>query len=115
MVKVLIKKVGEAARIEDIGSERKDDITLRAAQKAVGGYVEVVNRVDGAIIMVDEEGIPKNKPLNVQLVVCSKTKCVLGVNLCGTILVLGCKSTGTWTGLTKAQQKQWLKTMEESR
>ena len=41
----------------------KDDPSLKQAQKFVGGYVEMV-RVGSGILLVDEEGMLKNKEVN---------------------------------------------------
>jgi hypothetical protein len=38
--------------------------TLSEAQKAVGGYVEVVELRDGRQMLVNEEGLPKGLPPN---------------------------------------------------
>ena len=42
---------------------KNDDPTLSDAQKFVGGYVEVVKVRDG-ILIIDEEGKLKDKPVN---------------------------------------------------
>ncbi len=42
---------------------KKDDPSLADAQKFVGGWVEVVQVNDG-ILIIDEEGKMKNKPVN---------------------------------------------------
>ena len=42
---------------------KKDDPSLSDAQKFVGGWVEVVQVNDG-ILIIDEEGKMKNKPVN---------------------------------------------------
>ena len=42
---------------------KNDDPSLSEAQKFVGGWVEVVQVNDG-ILIVDEEGKMKNKPVN---------------------------------------------------
>ena len=42
---------------------KKDDPSLSDAQKFVGGWVEVVQVNDG-ILIIDEEGKLKNKPVN---------------------------------------------------
>ena len=41
----------------------KDDPSLKEAQAFVGGYVEMV-RVGSGILLVDEEGMLKNKEVN---------------------------------------------------
>jgi Domain of unknown function (DUF3846) len=38
--------------------------TLGVAQAVVGGYVELLELPDGTQILVDEDGITKDKPLN---------------------------------------------------
>jgi len=49
----------ELKKIKDI----KDDPSLEEAQAFVGGYVEMV-RVGSGILLVDEEGMLKNKEVN---------------------------------------------------
>ena len=49
----------ELKKIKDI----KDDPSLKEAQAFVGGYVEMV-RVGSGILLVDEEGMLKNKEVN---------------------------------------------------
>ena len=38
--------------------------TLEEAQRAVGGYVELVELADGSQLLIDEEGLLKQKPVN---------------------------------------------------
>jgi hypothetical protein len=41
------------------------DTSLKSLQGAVGGYIEIVNAQNGKLIVVDEEGKLKGKPVNV--------------------------------------------------
>ena len=49
---------GAIVRLDEI----KND--LRALQYAVDGYIETVGLKDGAVMIVDEEGLLKDKPYN---------------------------------------------------
>jgi len=40
------------------------DMSLKSLQQAVGGYIEIVNIVNGKLIICDEEGLIKGKPIN---------------------------------------------------
>lgn len=44
--------------------ERDSEPSLDEAQSAVGGYVELVELPDGDQLLVDEEGLLKNKRVN---------------------------------------------------
>lgn len=44
----------------DIGT----DDQLRVLQEAVGGYIEIVYAPDGKLLIIDEEGKLKGKPVN---------------------------------------------------
>jgi len=51
-------------RAEDGRIERKDiEGTLKELQELVGGYIETINWND-KVIIIDEEGLCKNKPVN---------------------------------------------------
>jgi hypothetical protein len=63
--------------------------TLKEAQQAVGGLVEVVNLSSGEQLIVDEEGVLKNKPLN------EEASKLAGQPICGHALHL--KGTALWT------------------
>ena len=43
--------------------DKKDDPTLKQAQKFVEGWVELI-RVNGGVLLINEEGKLKNLPLN---------------------------------------------------
>lgn len=57
-MKILVKPVGEMPYITDV----KDD--LDTYQFIVGGYIECVY-LDGCVLVCDEEGKLKHKPINV--------------------------------------------------
>ena len=61
----------ELKKIKDI----KDDPSLKEAQAFVGGYVEMV-RVGSGILLVDEEGMLKNKKLMPMLLKCMRLSMV---------------------------------------
>lgn len=46
------------------GTGKKGKFTLKEMQALVGGYIEVVRLGGGAMMVVDEEGWIKDKPLN---------------------------------------------------
>ena len=45
-------------------TEMLPNADLDTLQKAVGGYIEVVTLADGRLLIVDEEGKCKGKPVN---------------------------------------------------
>lgn len=51
-------------RPQEVMPANNTDFKLREVQKLVGGYVEVVYLRDGRIMLVDEEGLLKQLPLN---------------------------------------------------
>lgn len=56
--------------------------TLTDLQKAVGGYIEIVYLPQGRIMVVDEEGLCKNKPKN------NKASGIVGGNICGDVVIM---------------------------
>lgn len=54
--------------------------TLEALQEAVGGYIETVRITTDAVIVCDEEGLLKEKPMNMTR---------MGVRFAGTVLLVG--------------------------
>ena len=46
-------------------SEEIENMSFADMQAAVGGYVAVINLPKGKILVVDEDGLPKQKPINV--------------------------------------------------
>lgn len=40
------------------------DVSLETLQKAVGGYIQIVPTNDGRLLVLDEEGKLKEKPVN---------------------------------------------------
>lgn len=73
-MKAVYKEPGKAARIVEI------EDSLRALQKAVGGYIEAVTLFADVAILCNEEGRLQGLPDN-----CT----VLGVNFVGPILAVG--------------------------
>ena len=57
-MKAIIKEVGKEPKVIDIEN------TLKALQKAVGGYIETLNVGNNVIMLCDEEGKLKEKPYN---------------------------------------------------
>ncbi len=48
----------------DGSEESLSDCTLASLQKAVGGLIEIVGTSDGRLMVLDEEGKMKGKPVN---------------------------------------------------
>ncbi len=48
----------------DGSTEPLTDMSLPSLQGAVGGYIEIVATNDGRLLVLDEEGKCKNKPVN---------------------------------------------------
>ena len=68
---------------------------LVPVQKAVGGYVELVNLPDGRVILCDEEGLLKRLPVN------SRATVVTGVQLVGPVLICSMDEIRRWDGQGK--------------
>lgn len=68
------KDAGESPKLVQIEN------SLEALQQAVGGYVETVTFCSDAVLLCDEEGKIKNRPMNVKL---------FGEEFVGTILIVG--------------------------
>lgn len=60
-ITVLRKDPGRHAYVVEIEN------TLEALQKEVGGYIETLTLPGGAVAIVDEEGVLKDKPLNMTI------------------------------------------------
>jgi len=58
----IIKTDGTLVTLKPEGP--KGTLTLEQMQKAVGGYIETVTLRNGNIMVIDEEGKCKGKPLN---------------------------------------------------
>ena len=58
---VIKKEVGKAPEIIEIENE------LKALQYAVGGYIETLTFSTDAVLVFDEEGRIKDKPVNAKL------------------------------------------------
>lgn len=68
---------GTLIRLDEIAND------LRALQHAVDGYIETVGLRDGAVMIVDEEGLLKGKPYNTLASLIAET------NIHGTALIVG--------------------------
>lgn len=73
-MRVIRKRPGYPA--EEIEIEN----SLKALQHEVGGYIETVTFMSDCVVICDEEGRLKNKPINCSL---------CGVDFVGTIIVAG--------------------------
>ena len=73
-MKVLRKKVGEPWEVAEIEND------LSALQHEVGGYIEAVTLCTDAALIVDEEGLLKEKEYNTNLA---------GIHIVGTALIVG--------------------------
>lgn len=49
---------------EEVHPANGKSFTLREVQTLIGGYIEIVHTKDGKLLVVDEEGKLKNKPIN---------------------------------------------------
>jgi hypothetical protein len=58
----LIKLDGTTSQIK--GEKPNGELTLEQMQKAVGGFIELVYLPDKKIMVVDEEGLLKEKEIN---------------------------------------------------
>ena len=63
--------------------------TLAEAQTAVGGYVEVV-RIDGRELLVNEEGLLRNLPVN------REASALAGQHIVGDVVILEGAARGEW-------------------
>ena len=68
---------GTLIRLDEIAND------LRALQHAVDGYIEIVGLRDGAVMIVDEEGLLKGKPYNTLASLIAET------SIHGTALIVG--------------------------
>jgi hypothetical protein len=82
MIKVL--------RVDGSEQEVAGKISLPEAQKAVGGYVEVV-KASKVAFLVDEDGRRKGKPIN------HKASALAGVMLVGDVILLEGTSKRAWS------------------
>lgn len=73
-MEVIKKEVGNSPELVEIEN------SLEALQQAAGGYIETLTFSTDAVLVFDEEGKIKNRPVNVKL---------FGEELVGTILVVG--------------------------
>ena len=70
--------INQAAKLIDIQNE------LEALQEAIGGYIESITLDYGAVMIVDEEGRLKGKPLN------DLASIIAGTSIVGKALIVGC-------------------------
>lgn len=70
-------RIDQAAELIDIQNE------LEALQAAVGWYIEAITLDYGAVMIVDEEGRLKGKPLN------DLASLIAGVGIVGAALIVG--------------------------
>lgn len=68
---------GTIIRLDEIEND------LRALQHAVDGYIETLGLQDGAVMIVDEEGLLKEKPYN------ALASLVAGTGIHGTAIIVG--------------------------
>ena len=68
---------GTICRLDEIAND------LRALQHAVDGYIETIGLKDGGVMIVDEEGLLKDKPYN------KLASLVAGTDIRGTALIVG--------------------------
>lgn len=60
------------------------DMSLESLQRAVGGYIQIVDALNGKCIVMDEEGKLKGKPLNR---IATKLYCVAEDHIVGDVVV----------------------------
>jgi len=77
---VIIRATGEYEDIE--GKGENNTLTYSQMVEAVGGYIETVPTNDGKVMILDEEGKLKSKPLNIKA-----TKMVEGVIMADDVIV----------------------------
>ena len=65
-----------------------EKISLEEAQTLVGGYVELVHLDDNNILLCDEEGLLKHKPINTLAIILAKRLGWKGSCLVGSVLFL---------------------------
>lgn len=63
-------------------------ISLEEAQALIGGYVELVHLKDDNILLCDEEGLLKQKPINIWATIQAKGLGWKGSYLVGSVLFL---------------------------
>ena len=95
-------KVAEVPEIIDIPNE------LEALQEYVGGYIEVVQLADNALLIVNEEGKLMNLPLNFYL---SRNRRVIDT-IHGNVLIVG-RDGEEFCDLTEEQLEFYAEMMDE--
>lgn len=56
----------DGSKAVEIQPANGSDFQLEELQEAVGGYIEIINLDNGMILVVDEEGLLKHKPMNLK-------------------------------------------------
>lgn len=74
----IIKTDGEEKTVEPMNGS---DFGLSEMQKIVGGYIEIVHLENGELMVVNEEGMLKNLPVNI------KATCIAYQPIVGNVLV----------------------------
>lgn len=88
--------MGEYARTCSVDGEEPRTVhqsegpppTLAAMQAFVGGYIEIIETVDGRQIIIDEEGKLKGKPINHEATLLARGRIMPTDFICGDVLVL---------------------------
>ena len=78
-MKVYIKEPGKKPKVTDIEN------TLKALQEIVGGYIETVTLSDRSVLIVNEEGLPRELPYNCTVI----THSLMPFQTFGTIVLVG--------------------------
>ena len=74
--------------IKEVQPKNGEKITIVEAQDLVGGYVELVYLDDDNILLCDEEGLLKHKPINTLATIQAKGLGWKGSYLVGSVLFL---------------------------
>lgn len=101
-IKVVIKEVDKAPYVAEIEN------TLEAQQEIVGGYIECIDFNDEVVMVCDEEGKLKNKPINFM-------REYYGVNydyIVGTVFFVGIDEDGDFASLNKSNIDEILEQFE---
>lgn len=74
--------------VKEVHPKNGEKISLEEAQALVGGYVELVHLDDDNILLCDEEGLLKHKPINTLATIQAKGLGWKGSYLVGSVLFL---------------------------
>ena len=66
---------------EEIDPSNGSDFELKELQQAIGGYIQVVRLRTGKLLVVDEDGLLKNLPIN------TKASLLAGQSIVGTAVL----------------------------